>query len=229
MKKVFLLISLSVSVIFIQAQNLVKVTMTETGTIEKFAYGLQENVQLNIDINGNIMNWGIDRYAGRLWETQPGLLDPYGGRVEYYADNENEAFRGKVKAIGRTVITYYASFDLKELIGKVKSVGNYKFEYYLNVDDELLRGKIKKVGTTPYTWYNSYENDGFKGKLKSIGNTNFTYYNSLDDEGSRGKIKNIGGQSFTYFSAQDLREYRGRMKTGSQMQIINGIKFYVRP
>ena len=42
------------------------------------------------------------------------------GREEYYPLTENEAYRGKVKYIGRTRFTYYTSDDKETLKGKVK-------------------------------------------------------------------------------------------------------------
>ena len=119
MKKLsFLLTSLCILTIS-QAQNLAKVTITDLGNIEKLSFGLRENVLLNISKDGNIMDWGVDRYAGRLQESKPGVLDPYQGRVEYYTESDNEDFRGKVKSIGGIFITYYPSSAEDGFSGKI--------------------------------------------------------------------------------------------------------------
>jgi len=40
---------------------------------------------------------------------------------------DNDALKGKLKSVGKTVINYYSSFDDPYLKGKLKSIGGYKF------------------------------------------------------------------------------------------------------
>lgn len=227
MKKLSLLLPLFLIGSMSFSQNLSRVTISESGSIEKLSFGLKENVLLNISKDGNIIDWGIERYAGQSFERNPGRLDPYQGRVEYYNESENEAFRGKVKSIGGTIITYYASFDQETMAGKVKSIGPNKFEYYQKFENDAFKGNIKTAGTTNFTWYSSYDNAAFSGKPKSIGQSALSYYTNMDDAAFRGKIKNIGGTNFTYYSSSDQRELRGRMRMGTNLQVINGIKFQI--
>lgn len=210
------------------AQNLARVTITESGQIEKLSFGLKENVMLNISKDGNILDWGIDRYAGQLVENKPGFLDPYQGRVEYYNESDNEAFRGKVKSIGGIMITYFPSSAEDGFAGKVKSVGPNKFDYYKSIENEAFRGNIKSAGQTTFTWYSTYDNAAFSGKPKSIGSSNISFYSNFDDQAYRGKLKSVGSQNFTYFSSSDLKDYRGRPKNWVQFQFINGIKYYFK-
>lgn len=228
MKKLFILLAASFMAFAGNGQNLAKVTITQTGNIEKFSFGLRENVMLNISKDGNILDWGVDRYAGRLQETKPGFLDPYQGRVEYYTESDNEAFRGKVKSIGGVYITYYPSSAEDGLAGKVKSVGPNKFDYYKSFENEAFRGNIKSAGQTAFSWYSSYDNEAFSGKPKSIGATNISFYNNFDDQAYRGKLKTVGSQTFTYYSSTDLRDYRGNPKMAVQFQFINGIKYHFK-
>ena len=225
MKKTLILLTAICMVAISRGQNLAKVTITDMGNIEKLSFGLRENVLLNISKDGNIMDWGIDRYAGRLQESKPGVLDPYQGRVEYYTESDNEAFRGKVKSIGGVFITYYPSSAEDGFAGKVKTVGPNKFDYYKTVDNEAFRGNIKSAGQTTFTWYSSYDNAAYSGKPKSIGSSNITYYSNFDDQAFRGKLKSLGSQTFTYYSSTDLKDFRGRPKNGMQFQFINGIKY----
>jgi len=62
----------------------------------------------------------------------------------------------------------------------------------------------------------------------NAGNTGLTYYGSFDDKAYKGRVKTIDGSAFTYYSSFDRPEYRGRMKTGTQLQVINGIKYFVK-
>lgn len=228
MKRLFILLGILMTGLVSQSQNLSRVTLTQTGEIEKLGFGMRENVILNVSKDGKVLDWGIDRYAGRGFETKPGLLDPYGGRVEYYNESENEAFRGKVRSIGGIIITYYASFDREEWAGKVKAIGPNKFEYYLNTDNEAFRGLMKKAGAQNLVWYSTYDNDAFKGKIKSIGSTPINFYSSFEDEGFRGKLKAIGSAQYIYHSSHDLRDVRGRLKSGQMLQVINGVKYHVK-
>ena len=107
--------------------------------------------------DGNIIDWGIEYNTVRTG-IYPILLK-YMGREEYYSPTDNEAYRGKIKYIGRTLITYYSSYENEEFRGRVKTIGPNLLDYYA-----------------------SYENNAFKGNLKNAGAVSFTYYGSFDDE-----------------------------------------------
>ena len=208
-------------------QRLAQVTLTNGGNSDIISFITEDAVIVNISKDGKIIDWGIDGSTGRYYNS-PGRLEKYMGRVDYYTDNDNEAYRGKVKYIGRTSFTYYNKNENEFLVGKVKSIGTVLFDYYNAYDDEALKGKIKNAGIA-LGYYSSFENEAFKGKFKNIGNSVLTYYTSFDDKAYKGKIKSIDTQKFTYYSSFDRREYQGTMKGTYQSQyIINGVKYLLR-
>ncbi len=211
------------------AQSLYKISISDNGNVEKIAFEVETDVILNITTDGNIMSWGYDVFKSRGGENYLDKMEPYVGRVEYYTEDDNEAFRGKVKAIGRTRITWYASYEGDAFKGKLKSIGSSNMiQYYDTYEDEAYRGKIKSIGANNITWYASYNNEAYRGKLMSIGSTQVTYYSSTDDKAYKGKIKTLGGTTFTYYSSLERQDYRGRIKSGMQTQFINGIKYFVK-
>ena len=212
------------------AQNISKITLTNTPNQAAVAFDIDVdngNAIIKISETGAILKWGVDLYKNVI-ENYAEKLEAYAGRTGYYTDNDNEAFRGKIKYIGSTLITYYASYDGAEFQGKIKSIGSLNLEYYAAYADEVTRGKIKSIGSSAIAYYPAYENEAVKGKLKTIANTAISYYSSFDDKAIKGKVKSIGSASYTYYTSFDMPEYRGSMKTGVQMQLINNIKYYVR-
>jgi len=207
------------------SQSISKITITGGGQVDVFAVGLDENVQVYISRDGNISKWGFDRYIG-YQENYNGDLDPYAGRVEYYTQNDDEALRGKVKYIGKTLLTYYASYENDALKGKLKAIGALTLDYYLSFEDAAYRGSIKMIGRQPVTWFASYENADLRGKLKSLGSIMLNYYGSFEDKAFKGKIKSIDRFTITYYSS--FEQYSGSMKTGNSIMTVNGIKFYLR-
>lgn len=225
MKRLFFTIVASFVFSLIFSQGVSKITITSNGQVDFFAFGLDENVQVYVSKDGNISKWGFDRFIG-YQENYNGDLDPYVGRVEYYTQNDDAELRGKVKYIGRTLLTYYASYENDALKGKLKAIGAIGLEYFLSFDDAAYRGQIKIIGRQAVTWYASYENADLRGKLKNVGSTALNYYSSFEDKAFRGKIKSIDRFGITYFSS--FEQYSGSMKTGSTIITASGIKFYLR-
>lgn len=207
------------------SQNISKITISGNGQIDIISFGLDENVQVYLTKTGNISKWGFDKYIG-YQENYNAVLEPYVGKTEYYTQNDDEAVRGKVKYIGRTLLTYYASYENESLKGKLKSIGSINLDYYLSFDDKAFAGNIKSMGSNQVTWYASYENEALRGKLKTVGPTAITYYGPFEDKAFRGKTKSIGTYTLTYYSS--LEQYSGAIKTGSPVINANGIKYYVR-
>lgn len=225
MKKLFFTITAAFVFQIGIAQSISKITITGNGQIDVFAFGLDENVQVYVSKDGNITKWGFDKYIG-YQENYRGDLDPYAGRTEYYTQNDDEALRGKVKYIGRTLLTYYASYENEGLKGKLKSIGSINLDYYLDYEDAAYKGNIKTLGRQSVTWYASYENKDIRGKLKGVGPTVLTYYGTFEDKAFRGKIKSIDRFTITYYSS--FEQYSGSIKTGSTVMNANGIKYYLR-
>lgn len=228
MKKIQLLLLLSIIAANSIAQRITKLTFANQCSSVTISVLLNENVTLKISPEGNIAEWGVDLYADRSQNYIEHPLKPYEGRTEQYGTYDNEAFRGKLKYIGNNQITYYGSYEDKSLVGKIKTIGNLKFSYYTVYDDALMAGKMKSAGDLNFTYYNQFDNDAYKGKVKSTGMANFTYYSSFDDKSFAGKIKSLNGQPFTYYSSIEQANFRGGLKSGNMLQVIGGITYWLR-
>ena len=228
MKKIYLLALTTLITATVFSQSIYRISFTEKGSMDAISIDLGDNIIMNLKDDGSLINWGFDVYKSRGGENYTGQLETYVGRIEYFSEAADIAIRGKIKYVGSVAFNYYASYEGDEFKGKLKSIGNNNFQYYARYDDAAFQGKIKSIGMTTFNWFAAYENEAMRGKLKSVGNTAFSYYSSMEDKAFRGRVKSIDGSSFTYYSSFDTQEYRGRMKTGTQLQYINGIKYFVR-
>ncbi len=208
-------------------QRLAQITIDNRGNSDIISFLADETVIVNLTKDGKIMDWGIENNTIRN-NSYPGRLDKYMGKEEYYPSTDNEAYRGKVKYIGRTLFTYYTSDDKEALKGKVKTIGTNFLDYYTAYDDDAFRDNLKNAGPFSFSYYSSFDNESYKGKIKTVGGTTLSYYGSIDDKASRGKIKNIDRNAFTYYSSYDRKEYQGMMKTGSQILSSGGIKYFIK-
>jgi len=227
MKKLFIVLFAVLLAQFSIAQNISKLSFSRAGNLEYIAIGLDDFNVIFLQKDGSMSQWGYDRLAARGGENYAATLDPYAGRIEYYAATDDAALRGKIKYMGKYLVSYYASYENESLVGKIKSIGNLQLSYYESFENEAFKGNIKSLGGNAVTWYSSFDNEAFRGKLKSLGATSIVYYGSFEDKEVRGKIKTLGSSSFTWYTSYDLRDYRGAMKTGTQLQTIGGIKFFV--
>lgn len=207
------------------AQVARQITMDIQGNSPVISFLVDESIIVNISQEGTILDFGIENNSVYNYHFK---LDKYMGRVDHYSANDNEAFQGKIKYIGRTLFTYYSASENDMFRGKIKTIGTIRFSYFTGYDDEAFRGKIKEAGLLSFNWYGSIDNEAFKGKLKTVGGTPLTYYAAYDDKAYKGKIKSIGTTSYTYYSFYDRQEYRGAMKTGNRTPNINGIKYLIK-
>ena len=208
------------------AQDVAQITIDNRGKQDIITFLVDASVVMNMTKDGKIIDWGTE-YTTVRTGTLP-RMDKYMGREEYYPTTDNEAYRGKVKYIGRTLITYYTSDDREELKGKVKTVGNTLLTYYGDYDDAAFKGYLKNAGSLSFTYYSSFNDEFYKGKIKSVGSTTLSYYGSFDDKGYRGKVKNVDRNVFTYYSSYDRPEYIGIMKTGTQISSSGGIQYIIK-
>ncbi len=206
------------------AQRISKVSLTATGTTEMIAIQTDDAV-INVSPEGAIINYGVEYISERL--TNYSRIEPFNGRIDMFSNFDDKEFRGKLKYLGKTPVTYYASYDQEGLKGKVKTIGGLAISYFMPYEDEAFRGKIKSIGNTQLNYFSGFDNAALRGKLKSIGITQLNYYSSFDDQAFRGKIKSIGQVSFTFYPSYDSR-YAGGMKTGSQLQVVNGVYFFIK-
>lgn len=212
------------------AQKIDFITLGGFGATQTFYYspGTSDKVVITLSKDGAIGEFGTE-YPKEFMGWYPGRLQKYMGRVEYYAQTENEAFRGKVRYIGMTQITYYGSYDEEALRGKVRSIGSTQFDYYPSYEDAAVKGNIKTAGNTAITWCPSYENEAIRGKLRTVGNTRFEWYTSFDDKAISGKVKQIDQYPFTYYTSfENNNGQKGQLKSGFFQKYINGINYYLR-
>ena len=223
MKYIFALLFLAVAHLG-SAQRISKITISGTGNTEMISIQTDDAV-INLTPDGTMINYGVEYESERV--TGYTRIEPYMGRVDMFSTYDDKAFQGKVKYLGKTAITYYASYEDAVLQGKIKSIGSLMIDYYMPYEDEAFRGKIKDIGSSALTYFSNFDNKLLKGKLKSLGFTSLNYYSSYDDKAFSGKIKSIGQVSFTYYPSYDNR-YAGSIKTGSQLQNVNGVNYYIK-
>jgi len=204
------------------SQQLSQVSFNGNAAVAWFAYGTEQDVLIRISPEGKVMDYGVEVKSFR-YEYYAPKLQPYMGKIEYYGNDVDSMFRGKLKSIGICSLTYYASYETDGRPGKLKSIGRVNFDYYNQYDDKMLQGKIKFSGTSQLQYYNSFDEENFRGKLKAFGGTAFTYYSMFDDKLIRGKIKSIGTMNYLWYTSADRSDMRGVLKSPSYRQNINGV------
>ena len=213
--------------VFTYSQQLSQVTFSDASNLSYFSFLTDQGVLIRITQDGKILEYGTELLSQRANYYDP-KLQPYLGRIDYYATESDSAFRGKVKSIGTCIITYYGHYETAEKIGKLKSVGTLLLDYYTNYDNIAFRGKLRFVGASTIEYYSSLDDEAFKGKLKSIGNSPITYYSTFDDKLIKGKIKGIGSVPYTWYDSFDRTELRGALKSGLYRQVIGSITYILR-
>ena len=208
------------------AQSIAQVTIDNRGNQDIITFLVDESVVVNITKDGKIIDWGKE-YTIPITGVYP-RLEKYMGREEYYSPSDNEAYRGKVKYIGRTALTYYTADDKESLKGKLKTIGTIFLDYYTDYDDAAFRGFLRNAGSVPLTYYGSFNDEFYKGKIKSIGSTQLSYFGAIDDKAYRGKIKSIDRNMFTYYSSFDRPELSGIMKMGAAIISAGSIKYIIK-
>lgn len=212
----------------IRSQQLSQITFPDASNLSYFSFLVDQTVLIRMTDEGKILEWGTEMQSMRSSNYYDPKLQPYIGRVEYYAQDADSAFRGKVKSIGTCSITYYAHFEEPTKIGKVKSLGTLSMDYYSNFDNAAFRGKLRFAGSLVLEYYPSLADESCKGKLKTVGSTPITYYSTFDDKLIKGKIKAIGTVSYTWYTSYDRSELRGAMKTGSYRLPVGSVTYILR-
>ena len=97
------------------------------------------------------------------------------GSIYYYDDWDDDSYcKGKIKYIGRTLITYN-DFD-SDSTGKVRYIGNILITYNDDWDDDSFKkGKVRYVGNTLVTYYDDDYESYKVGRVKTVGDT-FIYW-----------------------------------------------------
>jgi hypothetical protein len=208
-------------------QNVAQITIDNRGgNQDVITFLVDESVAFNITKDGKIIDWGLE-YTIPNTGIYP-KLEKYMGREEYYPSTDNEAYQGKVKYIGRTLITYYTREDNEALKGKIKTIGNTFLDYYTEYDNPAYKGNLRNSGTLIFTYYGDYADEAYRGKIKSVGNSLITYYGAVDDKAYRGKVKNVDRNALTYYSSYDKQGYGGSLKSGSPILSSGSIKYIIK-
>jgi len=230
MRKNYLLLTLSAafSLLFFRgySQQLSQVTYAGGSTFTCFALTTNQNVLIRISDDGKILEYGIEEQSLYNKDYYAQKLQPYQGRIDYYSNESDSAFKGKIKSIGTCFFTYYSSKDYPEKAGKIQMAGSLSFDYYRKYDDALTAGKIKSIGNNTIGYYTSFDNEALKGKPKLIGNTPISYYSSFDDPSLKGKVKSIGSAQYIWYSSYDRAS--GSLKSANRRSVINGITYIVQ-
>lgn len=208
------------------AQKLAQITIDNRGTSNIISFLVDETVMVNMKPDGNIIDWGIEYSTPRMG-IYPKLLK-YMGREEYYSSTDNEAYKGKVKYIGRTLITYYSAAENDAFKGKVKTIGSYFLDYYPSYENASFKENVKNAGAVLFTYYSSFDDATYRGKIKTVGSVPITYYGLMDDKAFRGKVKNIDRSLFTYYSSYDRPGYNGIIKGGFPIIYSGGVKYFIK-
>ncbi len=211
-----------------QGQQIAQITFSDASNLSYFSMMVDQNVLVRINPEGKILEWGLEMQSMRSSTYYDPKLQPYLGRVEYYGQDADSAYRGKVKSIGTANVTYYSHYDESSKVGKIKSLGTMQFDYYSNFDNAALRGKIRFAGNAILDYYSSLEDEAIRGKLKAVGSTPIAYYSTFDDKLIKGKLKNIGAATYTWYTSYDRSELRGAMKTGAYRVNIGSITYILR-
>jgi hypothetical protein len=208
--------------LIVHSQQLSQVTFSSGSNLDYISFLTDQGVLIRISPEGKILEWGTELLSDRYNYYAP-KLQPFMGRMEYFDDQSDSAFRGKIKSIGTCTITYYGSYESDGKPGKIRSIGTALFDYYNNFDDKLYRGKIKFAGNLEVDFYSSFVDEAYRGKLKAIGNTAITYYSSFDDKAFKGKIKSIGSVPYVWYSSFDIN--RSGLKSGLYRQNVGAITY----
>lgn len=225
MKQSFLLLLLLPLFSNIHAQQLHQVNFSGSADFLYFAIATNQNVLIRISDDGKIVEYGTEEQSLYNKNSYASKLRPFSGRIDYYSNESDSAFKNKIKSIGTCVFTYYPSNDYPERAGKLKTAGSLMFDYYRKYEDALIAGKIKSIGANAIAYYTSFDNEAFKGKLKMVGNTLITYYSSFDNTMLKGKLKSVGTYHYDWKTTFNGQQLNSNLNSGNQRQTINGITY----
>ena len=224
MKKQFMvLIVLFISTVCF-SQKLGQVVFSKGTALSSIGFVADQQVIIRVSDDGSLLEWGMEMESYR-YNYQPGKLLPFMGRVDYYGQESDSSFRGKVKSIGTCFITYYPLSETAERAGKIKSLGMLQFDYFSQYDNAAFRGKLKSAGNYLLTYFASYDNEAIRGKIKSIDSCPISYYTSFEDKVIAGKVKSICSVNFEWYTSRDRRELQGSLKSGRYQQVISSIQY----
>jgi hypothetical protein len=227
MRRLFTTFTLLLVISSAYAQKLSQVTISGGASFSYFGFVTDQNILLRVTDEGKLLEWGTELLSERGNYYDP-KLQPYLGRIDYYGQEADSAFRGKIRSIGTCTFTYYGHLDEAAKVGKLKSIGTLLLDYYSNFDNAAFKGKLRFVGSTVLEYYSSVDDEAYRGKLKTIGNNPIAWYSTFDDKLLKGKLKRVGSTPFEWYASYEKPEMRGALKSGLYRQTIGGITYIIR-
>ncbi len=209
------------------SQKLSQVSFLNGDKLSYYSFLTEQGVLIRISEDGKLLEWGSEVLSDRGNYYAP-KLQPFMGRTEFFKQEADSMFNGKVKSIGTCFITYYGSQEEEKKRGKVKMLGSLQLDYYSKYDEKNLQGKVKSIGNLVLNYYRSYDDEAFRNKLRLIGSVPITYYSAFDDKYNIGKIKTIGVVPYVWYSPNNHPYARGGLKTNNYRQSISGITYVLR-
>src|ERR1041385_415126 len=156
-------------------QTLAQVTFAGGANLSHFGFLTEQGVLIRVSPEGKILEWGNEVASERFGDYYSPKLQPFMGRVDYYGQESDSAFRGLIRSIGTCNITYYGTWEVESKRGKIRSIGSLILDYYDEFGNSLIRGKLRFIGSQIIEWFASYDEESVRGKLKSIANMPVTY------------------------------------------------------
>ena len=228
MKKFLSAIPFVLLSILAHSQQLNQVTFSGATSLSYFSFLTDQGVFIRVSPDGKLMEYGMEFKSERSSNYYAPKLQPFMGRIDYYTNEVDSVFKGKIKSIGTCALTYYGSYEKDDKPGKLKSIGALSLDYYTQFENAAFKGKLRFAGTVVLTYYASLENEAFRGKLKSVGNTILKYNSTFDDKLIQGKIKSIGSVNYNWGTSLDPVGQKGALKSGTYRQNINGITYILQ-
>src|SRR6478736_4248205 len=116
MKKGFLIMALSLLLFNGYSQQLSQVTFSGGSGFSWFSISTNQRVLIRISADGKLIEFGTEEQSLNNRNYFAPKLLPFTGRVDYFSNESDSAFRGKIKSIGACFFTYYPSTDYPEKI-----------------------------------------------------------------------------------------------------------------
>lgn len=116
------------------SQQLSQVTFSGGSRFSWFTLSTDQNVLIRISDDGSILEFGTEQQALRNRNYFASTLQPYQGRVEYYSNTTDSAFRGKIKSIG----TFFLPISLQTTILKKLAKLNLQETCFLIITGNLI-------------------------------------------------------------------------------------------
>src|SRR5690349_20528688 len=110
MRKFIFLLFILIGSFIGNGQRLAQASFLDASNLSFLTVQDNEGLLIRLSVHGRLLEWGSEVMADRGYYYAPKLL-PYMGRIEYYGNDVDSAYRGKVKGIRTSSISYYGSND----------------------------------------------------------------------------------------------------------------------